>query len=338
MTDKLLTPAHQLSSITSSLSIISLDDWALVTVTGPDRLRYLQGQITADINALKPDRHMLCAHCDAKGKMWSSLIVFHQREHIAFIERKSLLNTQLTELRKYAVFSRVSINQDEQTLLSGICGQQARELLASIFGTLPDAEHSVVQHQQSTLLHFSLPEERFLLISSHEQVEILKDEARKAGYNVQLNGSQQWLSLDIAAGYPIIDAVNSGVFLPQAVNLQALDGISFTKGCYTGQETVARAKYRGTNKRALYWLAGQSARVPAAGEDLEFQLMDGNWRRTGTVLVASQLPDGILWVQAVLNNDTTIDTKLRIPGDDSSELCIQALPYSLSEQLTTTNG
>jgi len=120
-------------------------------------------------------------------------------------------------------------------------------------------------------------------------------------------------------------------FIPQATNIQALDGISFTKGCYAGQEMVARAKYRGANKRALYWLAGNASKVPAAGDDLELQLGE-NWRRTGTVLASSQLNDGSLWVQAVLNNDLEPDAKLRVRDDAASQLSIQPLPYSLVEE------
>ncbi|MBN0795851.1 tRNA-modifying protein YgfZ, partial [Pseudomonas aeruginosa] len=70
----------------------------------------------------------------------------------------------------------------------------------------------------------------------------------------QFNNSQQWLALNIEAGLPVIDSANSGQFIPQATNLQALGGISFKKGCYTGQEMVARAKFRGANKRALWTL------------------------------------------------------------------------------------
>ncbi|CDL16218.1 Folate-dependent protein for Fe/S cluster synthesis/repair in oxidative stress [Klebsiella pneumoniae IS46] len=76
----------------------------------------------------------------------------------------------------------------------------------------------------------------------------------------QFNNSQQWLALNIEAGLPVIDSANSGQFIPQATNLQALGGISFKKGCYTGQEMVARAKFRGANKRALWTLSGTASR------------------------------------------------------------------------------
>ena len=92
----------------------------------------------------------------------------------------------------------------------------------------------------------------------------------------------------------------AGSLSPTATNLQALGGISFKKGCYTGQEMVARAKFRGANKRALWLLAGSASRLPEAGEDLELK-MGENWRRTGTVLAAVKLEDGQVVVQVVMN-------------------------------------
>ncbi len=128
----------------------------------------------------------------------------------------------------------------------------------------------------------------------------------------------------------MIDSANSVQFIPQATNLQALGGISFKKGCYTGQEMVARAKFRGANKRALWYLAGNASRLPEAGEDLEMKMGD-NWRRTGTVLAASLLDDGRVLIQAVMNNDLEPDTVLRVREDSGSELAIEPLPYSLEE-------
>jgi len=159
---------------------------------------------------------------------------------------------------------------------------------------------------------------------------VLQNLLDKLAGQLQLTDSRQWLALDVEACLPVIDSANSSQFIPQAVNLQALEGISFTKGCYAGQETVARAKYRGANKRALYWLAGKASHLPAIGDDLELQLGE-NWRRTGTVLATCQLEDGQVWVQAVLNNDLTPDSRLRVKEDPAGALTIQPLPYSITE-------
>ncbi|XNM74101.1 hypothetical protein ACLK2A_15845 [Escherichia coli] len=127
----------------------------------------------------------------------------------------------------------------------------------------------------------------------------------------------------------MIDAADSGQFIPQATNLQALGGISFKKGCYTGQEMVARAKFRGANKRALWLLAGSASRLPEAGEDLELKMgkvtsvpvrcwLRSNWKMRQVV------------VQVVMNNDMEPDSILRV-RDDANTLHFESLPYWLEE-------
>ena len=319
-------PRQPSSSARLPLTLMTLDDWALATITGPDGEKYLQGQITADVSNLATDQHLLAAHCDAKGKMWSNLRVFHRDGGFTWIERRSLRDAQLTELKKYAVFSKVTIAANDDLVLLGVAGFQARAALAPLFAALPDAAKPVVTEGATSLLWFEHPAERFLLVTDVDTANRVTDALRG---EAQLNNSQQWLALNIEAGLPVIDSVNSAQFIPQATNLQALGGISFKKGCYTGQEMVARAKFRGANKRALWSLAGTASRVPEAGEDLELKMGD-NWRRTGTVLAAVQLDDGRLLVQVVMNNDMEPDSVFRV-RDDAGSLSIEPLPYSLEE-------
>ncbi|MHA6672815.1 tRNA-modifying protein YgfZ [Enterobacter mori] len=320
------TPRQPAASARLPLTLMTLDDWALATLTGADAEKYLQGQVTADVAQLTEHQHLLAAHCDPKGKMWSNLRLFRRQDGFALIERRSLRDAQLTELKKYAVFSKVTIAPDDEHVLLGVAGFQARAALKNLFSELPDAEKQVVSEGETSILWFEHPAERFLLVTDIATAERVTDALRG---EAQLNNSQQWLALNIEAGLPVIDAVNSAQFIPQATNIQALGGISFKKGCYTGQEMVARAKFRGANKRALWTLAGRASRVPEAGEDLELK-MGENWRRTGTVLAAVQLDDGRLLVQVVMNNDMEADSVFRV-RDDANTLSIEPLPYSLEE-------
>jgi len=320
-------PRQPVASARLPLTVISLEEWALVNASGADHVSYLQGQVTLDVAALADNQHRPAAHCDAKGKMWSNLRLFHRGEGMAYIERRSLRDTQLTELKKYAVFAKVTLLPDDEAVLLGVAGFQARAALAGVFDALPDAGSPVIQQDDSTLLWFNLPAERFLLVTTAAKAQELQD---KLAGEAQLNDSRQWLALDIEAGFPIIDSATSAQLIPQATNLQALDAISFKKGCYTGQEMVARAKFRGANKRALFWLAGKAGVVPAANDALEMQ-MGENWRRTGTILAACQLDNGEVWVQAVLNNDLEADTVLRVQGDEGGKLAIQPLPYEITQ-------
>lgn len=320
-------PRQPSASARLPLTLMTLDDWALATISGADSEKYLQGQVTADVAQLDEHQHLLVAHCDAKGKMWSNLRLFRRQDGFAWIERRSVREAQLTQLKKYAVFSKVTIAADDALVLLGIAGFQARAALANLFTELPGAGKPCLQEGDTSLLWFAHPEERFLLVTDEATAERVTEALRG---EAQLNNSQQWLALNIEAGLPVIDEVNSAQFIPQATNLQALGGISFKKGCYTGQEMVARAKFRGANKRALWTLAGKASRVPQAGEDLELQMGD-NWRRTGTVLAAVQLDDGQLLVQVVMNNDMEADSVFRV-RDDANTLSIKPLPYSLDEE------
>ncbi|MCT9845791.1 tRNA-modifying protein YgfZ [Leclercia sp. 29361] len=320
------SPRQPVASARLPLTLMTLDDWALATLVGADSEKYLQGQVTADVSQMTEHQHLLAAHCDPKGKMWSNLRLFRRQDGFALIERRSLRDAQLTELKKYAVFSKVTIAADDELVLLGVAGFQARAALKNLFSELPDAEKQVTNDGATSLLWFEHPAERFLLVTDVATAERVTQALRG---EAQLNNSQQWLALNIEAGIPVIDAANSGQFIPQATNLQALGGISFKKGCYTGQEMVARAKFRGANKRALWYLAGQASRVPEAGEDLELK-MGENWRRTGTVLAAVQLDDGRLLVQAVMNNDMEPDSVFRV-REDVNTLSIEPLPYSLEE-------
>ena len=319
-------PRQPTASSRLPLTLMTLDDWALATITGADSEKYLQGQVTADVSTLAANQHLLAAHCDSKGKMWSNMRLFHDKEGFALLLRRSVRETQLRELKKYAVFSKVTIAADDDRVLLGVAGFQARAALANLFTTLPESENQVVQEGETTLLWFAHPAERFLLVTDAATAEMVTEKLRG---EAQLNNSQQWLALNIEAGLPVIDEANVAQFIPQATNLQALGGISFKKGCYTGQEMVARAKFRGANKRALWYLAGTASRVPEAGEDLERKMGD-NWRRTGTVLAAAQLDDGRVIVQVVMNNDMEPDSVFRV-REDANTLSIEPLPYSLEE-------
>ncbi|MGQ7092341.1 tRNA-modifying protein YgfZ, partial [Escherichia coli] len=110
-------PRQPTASARLPLTLMTLDDWALATITGADSEKYMQGQVTADVSQMAEDQHLLAAHCDAKGKMWSNLRLFRDGDGFAWIERRSVREPQLTELKKYAVFSKVTIAPDDERVL-----------------------------------------------------------------------------------------------------------------------------------------------------------------------------------------------------------------------------
>ncbi|UDG80150.1 tRNA-modifying protein YgfZ [Candidatus Steffania adelgidicola] len=324
MSSSIIFPSRfPLPSIYLPLTLISQEDWGLVRLNGAESMKYLQGQLTCDVASLDPEHFSFGAHCDAKGKMLSYLCVFYHGDGVAFIERRSVRNSQIAELKKYAVFSRTNIIADDETVMLGVAGFQARRVLARFFSRVPDEIHPVSHNQETTLLYFNLPRPRFLLITTRSVCISLQDQLIG---QAQFNDSRQWLALDIEAGYPVIDSVNAAQFIPQAANLQMLNAISFNKGCYAGQEMVARAKYHGVNTRGLYWLAGKASYLPTVGDKLELKIGD-HWRQTGTVLAACNLEDATVWIQAVLKKNLKPNSLLRVKEDQSSVLSLRPLQY-----------
>ncbi|MCO6524500.1 MAG: tRNA-modifying protein YgfZ [Candidatus Schmidhempelia sp.] len=308
--------AHNLSPC-----FMSLDNWRRVIVTGADNHTYLQGQLTNDMAQLNENQFMFAAHCDASGKVLSNLCLFQQGEQISYLLRHSVTTSQVDDLKKYAIFAKVNIQIDNNNQLFGIAGANCEQLLITLLGTTPNLSQPVITTEQLTILRFDIPQTRFILLGLPEKITTLRQELSKLGAIEKTD--QQWLALDIEANYPIVDNHYFMQFLPQALGLEKIAGISFKKGCYRGQEMVARAQYRGANKRTLFHLIGESSVLPDVGSTLELALGD-NWRQTGSILAAVRLADGRVLVQAVLNNDMTVTDKFRVSGVLESQLQIYA--------------
>lgn len=282
---------------------------AITRLSGPDRAKFLQGQVTCDVNALQPGQQTPGGHCDPKGKLWSDFRLLCLEDSLLMLTTPSVLERQLPELKKFAVFSKVEIAADERHA-TGIAGAGSDGWIAAQFGL---AQSGLIDGGMAV----KIEQDRWLLVSN-QQAETLPQ-----------GDESLWWGLEIKAGLPHMEAVHQGEYIPQMLNLQALDGISFNKGCYMGQETVARAKYRGANNRALFLLAGTTSEPVASGDTLELQLGD-NWRRSGMVLNTWQQA-GQVWLTAVLPKDTEVDAQFRFKQDEGSRLTLQPLPYALTE-------
>ncbi|WP_157992130.1 tRNA-modifying protein YgfZ [Candidatus Erwinia haradaeae] len=318
-------PSRSLESTYLPLVLMSLDEWKMVYINGPNHINFLQSQLTINVKTLLPHQHLITAHCNPKGKIWSTIRLFHHDNGLAYITRRNVIETQSHILKKYAVFSKTNIVIDKNYVLLGIAGYQSRSMLETIFKPLPDSISPVVHSENNVLLWFGEPSERFLLITTIKQALVIREILI---VKEKLYDSNQWLALDIAAGLPIIDNNTSGQFLPQETNLQELNAISFNKGCYIGQEIIAQTQFRNSTKRSLYWLTGTTESIPKAGDALEMKL-DHEWRRSGTILAACQIGKSTTWIQAILKKNLKENTSLRLLNDHKGKLMIQRLPYKL---------
>lgn len=304
------------------LLLTYLESWRAIQVNGNDKKSYLSGQLTCDIVNLSPEQSTLGAHCDPKGKMWSIFRLFHHQDGYALFQPLSGLETALSELKKYSVFSQVDI-EASQDLCFGLVGTQAKSFIES---------HSDVQADVCHLLGgtaVKISELRYLILMPQSQVQSFID-LFEEGHKVK---ESIWDCYDILDALPRLQASTQQEFIPQAMNLQALGGISFTKGCYTGQETVARAKYRGINKRAMMLLKGQGEiQFNETAQNLAIERQVGeNWRSAGELLIQYQFSDQEIIALAVLPNNLEPNTQLRFAQSPEIKLEIQELPYALEE-------
>ncbi|WP_257797530.1 CAF17-like 4Fe-4S cluster assembly/insertion protein YgfZ [Aggregatibacter actinomycetemcomitans] len=282
--------------------ICPLSHYTLIEMAGVDAEKYLQGQLTCDVTKLAAGESTLTAHCDPKGKMSALFRLIRQDEQTFYMLLKSeLLPSALDQLKKYAVFSKVTFTRLDWQII-GAAGAKGIEKCGQISAQIRVAVHD----RQPRVI---------LLNPTRLSIE------PTAEANV-------WDLLDIQDGVPGLAAATQLQFIPQALNLQSIEqAISFHKGCYIGQETVARAKYRGANKRALFIFAAQTESLPDIGSPLEMALGD-NWRSTGTIISAVNFHD-VLWLQAVLNTPLEDGQAFRLP-DSQTALTLQPLPYELS--------
>lgn len=317
MTISVSTPHWDLDATLPPLMLANLSHMGLIKVVGEQGRSFIHGQVTTDISSLATDQWRWGAHCDPKGKMLASFRTFAIQDALFMLMPKDAIEVDLPQLQKYAVFSKATLsNASGEWTLLGVAGEQASQFVKQHFG---DIQQELTLIENGAILKDA---DRFILVLQPEAANTLVAEHT-------VFDATAWQALEIAAGYPNLAASHASQYVPQMCNLQAVNGISFNKGCYMGQETVARMKYRGGNKRALYILHGTTSLTVDLDSNLEIAMEDG-YRKGGQIIEFVQRGNQVL-LTAVLANDTENDAKLRFADDEQSSLTIQALPYSLDE-------
>ncbi|MDP5253944.1 MULTISPECIES: tRNA-modifying protein YgfZ [unclassified Vibrio] len=300
------------------LALVNLDQYKAITLVGEDASSYLQGQITCDVTSLDREQSTLGAHCDAKGKVWSVFRLFHHQAGLAMVQDADGLATELTEIKKYAVFSKVTI-EESQHIVMGLMGQNVQDFI--------DAQTETRADVRSVLggTAVKIDSQRWMLLVEPEHLEHYLN-AVETKFTASI-----WDRFDIEAGLPRLPKSQQNQHIPQALNLHLLGAISFTKGCYTGQEIVARAKYRGINKRALYPVKTTGTLQASSSLTLERQVGE-NWRGAGELLIHYRFETQGAIGLVVLPNNLEQDTRLRLAEQPELEWSIMDLPYSLTEE------
>lgn len=302
-----------------------LSHFGLISAVGSDVERFLQGQLTSDVHDVTQGRSQLTSWCTNKGRVLASLRIVGN-EHLWMLQLPmELLDTVRHGLQRYVFRAQVTLGDASNDWVRvGLAGDRTAELIEKRLGIAPPAQVDDVVHRGSTNI-VRLPGivPSFQVLAPQDEAQGLWNELSGELYPV---GAGPWTLLEILAGIPTVYQQTSGAFLPQMLNLQNLNAVSFKKGCYTGQEIVARTQHLGKLKRRMYLgrIRGDTG-PPRPGDALVAP--EESSEDVGMVVNAGQHPDGDFRLLAVLRIEAAEKWTIRLATGTQSGLELEPLPY-----------
>jgi tRNA-modifying protein YgfZ len=319
-------PQAEVRAAQSSGVIAPLAHLSALGFEGEDAGVFLQGQLSCDVQGLDADHATLGCYCTPQGRMLANFVLWREGDAYQMILAADIAGAVQKRLQMFVLRAKVRIAPlDDALVLLGVAGHGGSEALRDVAGGAPTEPFGV--HHAANVTTIGLPADRFhrfLLAARSENAAALWErlDARLAPV-----GPAAWQWLDVVAGMPLVTSPTRDRFIPQMANLELIGGINFRKGCYTGQEVIARAQYRGTVKRRLY-LAHVASGEPGAGDPV---VGDGEGESAGgTIVNAARAPEGGFDVLAVLQSAAVGVADLRLRAADGPKLDIRPLPYPIA--------
>ncbi len=294
-----------------------IDDWGVIRAHGADAAKFLHGQLTNDVLSLGPSSARLAGFCSAKGRLQASFIVWESAEDEFLLAcSASLLAPTLKRLSMFVLRAQCKLSDaSDEVALWGLVGADAEAMT----GNANEWERR--DRHGAALIR--LPDAaglRRALLAVPVGVEL----------DVPAVGTltpQIWRWLEVRSGVVAIEAATVDRFVPQMVNFELVGGVDFQKGCYPGQEVVARSQFRGTTKRRTFLFEVDA--VASAGQDVFLAVATGE--PAGTVVNAAQWPEGPGSSALVEVRLAALGTgELRLGGADGPMLRRAELPYPLA--------
>lgn len=311
------------SALNNSAILCNLDHLGLIEFAGEDAQVFLQGQITNDTKLISETRSQFAGYCTAKGRLLATLLLWKMSDGIYGQLHGDIAAGVQKRLAMYVLRSKVKVT-DAAAKWSrvGVAGKDSEGILGKLFSALPQQPMETVQADGCTLirLHGAIP--RFEMIISLEAAASLKPQLEST---CTLADATVWNWLDIRAGIPHISPGTQEEFVPQMVNLDLLDGINFKKGCYTGQEIVARTHYLGKVKRRAYLAHVAVLASPVAGDKVYGV---AGAEPVGMVVNVAPVPNGGFDLLAEIRLESVEAGALKLAGPDGPVLQLLELPYS----------
>ncbi|WP_048813929.1 folate-binding protein YgfZ [Marinomonas sp.] len=304
-----MTSLHDIidSTLQNKNVVMKQLDIGVLRVSGLDAKKFLQGQTTCDINKLSQDSGLYGAICNIKGRIISSFYIVQNNDDVLMVMARDLVEKTLLHLKKYAVFFKTELvdEQDNFTVYTKLAAKNIESdsnVSSNIFVTTQDNE-------TITLTVSNEPLKVQLLIAPSNQTAIEEENPELA-------------ALAVLAARPLINLEQSETILPQWLNMQSTGGISFTKGCYTGQEIVARMQYKGKSKKQLTLATWQG------NLDATKNIVDEQGKNIGQIFAATHFQE-TNYAQVILNIDPSDAEQLLL---DNKAITLLPLPYSLDSK------
>jgi len=304
-----------------------LSHLGVIRCTGEDSAAFLHNLMTNDIKGITPQSAILCGFCTAKGRLLADFVVWRDGPESAdyLLQLSADIQPALQKkLSMYVLRSKAKLSDaSDEIVLLGLSGPAAEIAIKTLTGDVPTTPYSVTQFEHGQVIRLDAQGRRFQLAVQASAAEAIW---MRLSEHAQPVGTAAWRWLDIINGKPLITAATQEAFVPQMVNLDLIGGVSFTKGCYPGQEIVARTKYLGKVKRRTL-LAHVAGGQPTAGNDVYSSALPD--QSSGKVVNAAAAPDGGFDVLIELITANAQGSEVRLGAVDGPVVAFRALPYSL---------
>ena len=299
----------------------AVPELGLLAIAGADAEAFLQGQLSSDIQELAPGAAQLSSYNSPKGRMLATLLLWRDgNDTFRALVAADLAEPLRKRLSMYVLRAKVSVTDlTPSHLRFGIGGTRAGDAVRAALGRAP-GRGQVLSDADATLVGF--PDGRILVVAPDAFADALR--AKLAG-EAALVAPDVWRWLGIRAGVPVIGAATQDLFVPQTANWDLLGGVSFQKGCYPGQEIVARTQYLGRQKERMHLFHVDGPAPPPATKIYGAVFAD---QACGTVVNAAMAPSGGADLLAVLQL-SALDGPLRLGSPNGPTLAPAPLPYAI---------
>ena len=301
-----------------SHGIARLTELGVIRVEGSDAASFLQGQLTQDFVLLKQDEARLAAFCSAKGRMQASFVGFKRQENeILLICNLEILQTTLKRLSMFVMRAKAKLTDASADFsLYGLVGSAVPSVA---MGNILPWQCTPLGNATAVTLYPARSVPRALFVAERDSPAPLGESLAE----------EQWRWGEVQSGVATINAKTVDAFVPQMLNYESVGGVNFKKGCYPGQEVVARSQFRGTLKRRAFLIHGEA---PMAAGDAVFGVNDAE-QACGMVAQSAQSPFGGYDAIASMQVAAATAGGLTLHVAGGSALALQPLPYELLDDI-----